>query len=70
VHQARLPIHLQVFLGAAAIMSNGTVMGRAGNAGVAMMAHAHSKPVSASSIAMLLLQAICLCRANPHLVET
>jgi hypothetical protein len=34
--------HMQVFLGAAAIMSNGTVMGRAGNAGVAMMAHAHS----------------------------
>jgi len=26
-------------------MSNGTVMGRAGNAAVAMMAHAHSKPV-------------------------
>lgn len=36
---------LQVFLGAAAVMSNGTVMGRAGNAAVAMMAHAHSKPV-------------------------
>lgn len=35
----------QVFLGAAAVMSNGTVMGRAGNAAVAMMAHAHSKPV-------------------------
>ncbi len=36
---------LQVFLGASAVMSNGTVMGRAGNAAVAMMAHAHSKPV-------------------------
>jgi len=35
----------KVFLGAAAIMSNGTVMGRAGNAAVAMTAHAHSKPV-------------------------
>ena len=35
----------QVFLGAAAVMSNGTVMGRAGSAAVAMMAHALSKPV-------------------------
>jgi len=35
----------KVFLGAAAVMSNGTVMGRAGNAAVAMMANAHSKPV-------------------------
>ena len=35
----------QVFLGAAAVMSNGTVMGRAGSAAVAMVAHAHSKPV-------------------------
>ncbi|KAL6754214.1 hypothetical protein V8C86DRAFT_2707453 [Haematococcus lacustris] len=35
----------KVFLGAAAVMSNGTVMGRAGNAAVAMMAVAHSKPV-------------------------
>lgn len=36
---------MQVFLGAAAVMSNGTVMGRAGTACVAMVAHAHSKPV-------------------------
>ena len=35
----------KVFLGAAAVMSNGTVMGRAGSAAVAMVAHAHSKPV-------------------------
>lgn len=34
-----------MFLGAAAVMSNGTVMGRAGSAAVAMMAHALSKPV-------------------------
>jgi len=36
---------MQVFLGASAVMSNGTVMGRTGNAAVAMMANAHSKPV-------------------------
>ena len=36
---------VQVFLGAAAVMSNGTVVGRTGSASVAMMAHAHSKPV-------------------------
>jgi len=35
----------KVFLGAAAVMSNGTVMGRSGSAAVAMMAHAHGKPV-------------------------
>lgn len=35
----------KVFLGAAAIMSNGTVMGRAGTAAVAMVAHEHRKPV-------------------------
>ncbi len=35
----------QVFLGAAAVMSNGTVMSRAGSAAVAMVANAHSKPV-------------------------
>ncbi|GLI64185.1 hypothetical protein VaNZ11_007377 [Volvox africanus] len=35
----------KVFLGAAAVLSNGTVLSRAGTAAVAMMAHAHSKPV-------------------------
>ena len=35
----------QVILGAAAVMSNGTVMGRAGTAAVAMVAHSYSKPV-------------------------
>lgn len=35
----------KVFLGAAAVLSNGTVLSRAGTASVAMMAHAHSKPV-------------------------
>lgn len=35
----------KVFLGAAAVLSNGTVLSRAGSAAVAMMAHAHSKPV-------------------------
>lgn len=35
----------KVFLGAAAVMSNGTVMGRAGSAAVAMVAAAVSKPV-------------------------
>ncbi|GAX82182.1 hypothetical protein CEUSTIGMA_g9610.t1 [Chlamydomonas eustigma] len=35
----------KVFLGAAAVMSNGTVMGRAGSASVAMVAHDLSKPV-------------------------
>lgn len=34
-----------MFLGAAAVLSNGTVLSRAGTAAVAMMAHAHSKPV-------------------------
>ena len=36
---------LQVFLGASAVLSNGTVMSRAGSAAVAMMATAFSKPV-------------------------
>ena len=36
---------LQVFLGASAVLSNGTVMSRAGSAAVAMMATATSKPV-------------------------
>mmetsp|Transcript_934 Transcript_934/g.1425 ORF Transcript_934/g.1425 Transcript_934/m.1425 type:complete len:659 (+) Transcript_934:25-2001(+) len=35
----------KVFLGAAAVMSNGTVMGRAGSAAVALMAHDNGKPV-------------------------
>ncbi|KAG2430459.1 hypothetical protein HXX76_009982 [Chlamydomonas incerta] len=35
----------KVFLGAAAVLSNGTVLSRAGTAAVAMMAHAHNKPV-------------------------
>lgn len=35
----------KVFLGAAAVLSNGTVLSRAGTAAVAMMAHAHSVPV-------------------------
>eukprot|EP00955_Chlamydomonas_euryale_P026209 276796-Chlamydomonas_euryale.AAC.1 len=35
----------KVFLGAAAVMSNGTVMGRAGSATVAMVAQSVSKPV-------------------------
>lgn len=35
----------KVFLGAAAIMSNGTVMGRAGTAIIGMVAHEHRKPV-------------------------
>lgn len=34
-----------MFLGAAAVLSNGTVLSRAGTAAVAMMAHAHNKPV-------------------------
>ena len=36
---------MQVFLGASAVLSNGTVMSRAGSAAVAMMAYASSKPV-------------------------
>ncbi len=36
---------VQVFLGASAVMSNGTVMSRAGTAAVAMMARAQSKPI-------------------------
>jgi translation initiation factor eIF-2B subunit delta len=36
-------LRAQVFLGAAAVLSNGTVLSRAGTAAVAMMAHAHSK---------------------------
>ena len=32
-------------MGCAAIMSNGAVVGRVGTAGVAMMAHAHHKPM-------------------------
>jgi translation initiation factor eIF-2B subunit delta len=35
----------KVFLGAAAIMHNGTVVSRAGTAAVAMLAHEHRKPV-------------------------
>lgn len=35
----------KVFLGAAAVLSNGAVLGRAGNASIAMLAHAHSVPV-------------------------
>ncbi len=35
----------KVFLGAAAVLSNGTVISRAGSAAVAMMAAAHSTPV-------------------------
>ncbi len=34
-----------MFLGASAVLSNGTVMSRAGSAAVAMMATATSKPV-------------------------
>ena len=37
--------YVQVFLGASAVLSNGTVMSRAGSAAVAMMATACSKPV-------------------------
>ena len=36
---------MQVFLGASAVLSNGTVMSRAGSAAVAMMANSSSKPV-------------------------
>ena len=36
---------MQVFLGASAVLSNGTVMSRAGSSAVAMMATAFSKPV-------------------------
>jgi hypothetical protein len=36
---------LQVMLGASAVLSNGTVLSRAGSAAVAMTAHASSKPV-------------------------
>jgi len=35
----------QVMLGASAVLSNGTVLSRAGSAAVAMSAHASSKPV-------------------------
>lgn len=38
-------VWVQVFLGASAVLSNGTVMSRAGSAAVAMMAYASSKPV-------------------------
>ena len=40
-----LHVWLQVFLGASAVLSNGTVMSRAGSAAVAMMATSTSKPV-------------------------
>lgn len=36
---------MQVILGASAVLSNGTVLSRAGSAAVAMTAHASSKPV-------------------------
>lgn len=36
---------MQVILGASAVLSNGTVMSRAGSAAVAMMATACSKPI-------------------------
>ncbi len=39
------PFPHQVFLGAAAVLSNGTVLSRAGTAAVAMVAQAHNKPV-------------------------
>ena len=35
----------RVFLGAASMLSNGTVYSRVGTAGVAMVAHAYSVPV-------------------------
>lgn len=38
-------VGLQVMLGASAVLSNGTVLSRAGSAAVAMTAHASSKPV-------------------------
>lgn len=38
-------VFLQVMLGASAVLSNGTVLSRAGSAAVAMTAHASSKPV-------------------------
>jgi translation initiation factor eIF-2B subunit delta len=42
---SHITTHCQVFLGASAVMSNGTVMGRAGSAAVAMVASSHRKPV-------------------------
>lgn len=39
------PVAMQVMLGASAVLSNGTVLSRAGSAAVAMTAHASSKPV-------------------------
>jgi hypothetical protein len=44
VHAWRF-VGLQVMLGASAVLSNGTVLSRAGSAAVAMTAHASSKPV-------------------------
>lgn len=41
----RAHTHTQVMLGASAVLSNGTVLSRAGSAAVAMTAHASSKPV-------------------------
>eukprot|EP00884_Botryococcus_braunii_P018878 jgi/Botrbrau1/5674/Bobra.0071s0015.2 len=41
----KMPEVTKVFLGAAAVMSNGTVMSRVGSAGVAMMANTWEKPV-------------------------
>ena len=43
--EADCSLLVQVMMGAAAVLSNGTVISRVGAAAVAMMAHARSKPV-------------------------